>query len=84
MSGTEQSLLPITAAMFPCPACGASAVGTIDTLVCRWSTGADGEVTDWQGNDLDTQETLYRDGRPVLCWSVRAATTTRTRTSRLR
>ncbi len=66
MSGTEQALLPITAAMFPCPACGASAVGTIDTLVCRWSTGADGEVTDWQGNDLDTQETLYRDGRPVL------------------
>ncbi len=66
MNGTEQARLPITADMFPCPACGAAAVGTIDTLVCRWSTAADGEVTDWQGNDLDTQERLDRDGRPVL------------------
>ncbi len=56
MNGTEQARLPITADMFPCPACGAAAVGTIDTLVCRWSTAADGEVTAWQGNDLDTQE----------------------------
>ncbi len=66
MTEATQTTRPITADMFPCPVCGAVAVGTIDTLVCRWSTHADGTVTDWQGNDLDTQEPLDREGRPVL------------------
>jgi len=52
--------------MFPCPVCGQEPVGTIDTLVCRWRIGDDGTVVDWEGNDVDTQETLSRDGRPVL------------------
>ncbi len=62
----NETTRPITSDMFPCPMCGTAAAGTIDTLVCRWSTDADGTVTDWQGNDLDTQETLYRNSRPVL------------------
>jgi predicted RNA-binding Zn-ribbon protein involved in translation (DUF1610 family) len=28
-------MVQIRAEMFPCPACGADAVGTVDTLVCR-------------------------------------------------
>lgn len=56
----------ITAEMFPCPVCGADAAGTLDTLVCRWVTDGAGTVVDWAGNDVDTQETLYREGRPVL------------------
>ncbi len=66
MSTTEHITIAITADMFPCPACGGTPTGTIDTLVCRWSMDRHGTVTDWDGNDLDTQETLYRDGHPVL------------------
>jgi len=57
---------PITPGLFPCPACGGDPVGTIDTLICHWSVSPDGIIEDWAGNDLNTQETLYRDGRPVL------------------
>ena len=66
MNRTKQSTIPITPAMFPCPACGSGAVGTIDTLICRWSVGPDGTVEDWAGNDLDTQETAYEGEYPVL------------------
>jgi len=66
MNEAMQTTRHITSDMFPCPVCAAAAVGTIDTLICRWSTHADGTVIDWQGNNLDTQETLYRDSRLVL------------------
>ncbi len=66
MSTRDHATSALRPDMIACPACGGLPIGTIDTLVCRWSVDRDGEVTDWQGNDLDTQETLYRDGRPVL------------------
>jgi len=66
LNRTEQSTIPITPEMFPCPTCGVDPVGTIDTLICRWSVGPDGIIEDWAGNDLDTQETAYEGGYPVL------------------
>jgi len=66
MNRTEQSTIPITPEMFPCPTCGVDPVGTIDTLICRWSVGPDGTVDDWAGNDTDTQNTLYQEEAPVL------------------
>ncbi len=66
MSTTHHAAIAMRPDMFPCPACGGLPIGTIDTIVCRWSVDQVGDVTDWQGNDLETQDTLYRDGRPVL------------------
>ncbi len=66
MSTTDHPTIAMRPDMFPCPACGGLPIGTIDMIVCRWSTDQVGDVTDWQGNDLETQDTLYRDGCPVL------------------
>lgn len=66
MTVCPHDMRPITPALFPCPGCGAEPIGTIDSLVCRWLTASDGTIIDWEGDDLDTQETLYRDALPIL------------------
>lgn len=66
MSVEDQETQTITPAMFRCTACGAEPVGVVDTLVCRWMTGRDGSIIDWDGNDLDTQASYCRQGLPVL------------------
>ncbi len=48
MSTTEHITIAITADMFPCPACGGTPTGTIDTLVCRWGPPRDRYRLGWE------------------------------------